>query len=180
MTPQLDDLFQRHYTRARRAKIARRAPWHMVEYLRYKLVDDRLDIRELKVDGKPFMCIIRWVHPIKALGRVAVGVMGLDYIPVIVKKIARDDGLPREVTYRDIDEMILLTHELTRMAIEAQQRKDEADEREVNQMERDYKDEVLLNASPKFYQSIANENARRIESGEVQGYGTSGPAPKVD
>jgi hypothetical protein len=174
MTVAEDTLFRRHYDRSQRAKLAPRGSYRMIDYLRNRLVDRSLDIRTLKVDGKPTQCIVRWVHPRLALGKMAEGVFGMDKIPVVALKGLRDDGTPREVTYRDCDKLILFTREVTRMQQEAAEKQWEQDEKDAKRPEEDFKAEVLLNANPKFYYSIANENRRRILSGEVQGYGNSG------
>ena len=88
----------------------------------------------------------------------------------------RDDGMPREVTDRDIRSFVQITREHARLQWEEAERQWAQDEKEVNTLENDYRSEVCGHNSGKVYMGLANENARRIESGEVQGYGTSGTA----
>lgn len=171
-----ETLFQNHYTRAKLCKLADRGPYRMVDYLRNRLSDNNLDIRRLKVNHKPHWCVVRWSHPVHVMGKIARGVTGLDRLPAVVFHAERDDGSPRDITYRDLEMLVLITKERTRKAAEEQERQWASEEREICKVEDDFKSEVLLSANPKSYMSIASENARRIESGEVQGYGTSGPA----
>jgi hypothetical protein len=104
-----EDMCQRYYNLASRYKEAQQAPGEKIRFLRSRLRDDALDIRKFNEAGKPFWTIIRWVHPATVLGKLVEGpnIYGLDKIPVVVQRVMRDDGEPRELTERDLMNLAL-------------------------------------------------------------------------
>lgn len=174
MTEAQDKLLQGQYTRARLMAEAPQPSFSLVKYLRHRLDDPHMDIRRRRFhDGRVYSCFIRWVPPRVALGKLGMHI-GMMRLPTIVSVIRDERGWPREPTYRDVDNLALITHESTRMALEAAEKAHDKSEQDAKNIDQDFKREVRGHHSHKGYLAIANENRRRIASGEVEGYGWSG------
>lgn len=157
---QLDDnAIRSHYVRARLLKEAAQASRRMIAYLRHKLNDDKaLDIRQRKINGKRYWCIIRWVHPKLALGALAKGVYNLLELPVIVLKIATDDDEPRDVTYRDLDHVVRIEKDLWQRQVDAFVDEFKQNEKDTKTIGREYAHEVKAAYPPKSYLAAAYMN----------------------
>lgn len=101
-------IFQNFYNLANRVKACERAPAQYIHAARQKFIDPTIDIRRMTYNDKPYWTMIRWLHPKQVLGKLADSSerFGLDHLPQIVMRFMRDDGMPRDITERDIQTLI--------------------------------------------------------------------------
>lgn len=95
-------LFQNYYNVSKLCAKAPQAEKSLVDYLRQKLNDNNLDIRQVPINGKHFWAIARWSHPTEVFGLLAKKYgEGLDRLFVVLKHWACCPSCGNRLDYQD-------------------------------------------------------------------------------